>query len=74
MRVERGGIYIADLNPTQGTEPVKRRPVVVVQTDLLNSAHPSTLVCPITSQVRPEARYCSIVSGSHRASSPAAKE
>src|SRR5687768_16721910 len=57
MRIERGGVYIADLNPPRGTEPGKRRPVVVVQTDLLNPHHPSTLVCPITSRVRSEARY-----------------
>ena len=36
-----------------GTEPGKKRPVVVVQTDLLNEVHPSTVVCPVTSQVKP---------------------
>lgn len=39
-----------------GTEPGKIRPVVVVQTDLLNGTHPSTVVCPVTSQVAREAR------------------
>ncbi len=44
-------IYLADLSPRFGTEPGKKRPVVIIQTDLLNSVHPSTVVCPISSQV-----------------------
>jgi mRNA interferase MazF len=43
-------IWTADLNPTMGTEPGKIRPVVIIQTDLLNDTHPSTIICPITSQ------------------------
>ena len=57
MNIHRGGIYAADLNPPRGTEPGKIRPVVVVQTDLLNSHHPSTLVCPITTNVKENAKY-----------------
>jgi mRNA interferase MazF len=56
MKIERGAVYLADLNPPRGTEPGKRRPVVVVQSDLLNPHHPSTLVCPLTTNVKPEAR------------------
>ena len=41
----------ADLNPRFGTEPGKTRPVVVVQTNLLNGKHPSTIICPLTTQV-----------------------
>ena len=48
-------IWIADLNPRMGTEAGKVRPVLVVQSDLLNAVHPSTLVCPITTNVQPEA-------------------
>jgi mRNA interferase MazF len=55
MRIEKFGIYIADLNPRYGTEPGKKRPVVVVQTDLLNNVHPSTIICPISSKVSPKA-------------------
>jgi mRNA interferase MazF len=51
MAVKRFDIWLADLNPRQGTEPGKTRPVVVVQTDLLNDYHPSTIVCPVTSKV-----------------------
>ena len=42
---------MADLNPRQGTEPGKVRPVVVIQTDALNPHHTSTLVCPVTSKI-----------------------
>lgn len=51
MDIKQFDIWLADLNPSRGTEPGKTRPVVVVQTDLLNHTHPSTLICPITSKV-----------------------
>ena len=47
-------LWLANLNPTRGTEPGITRPVVIVQTDLLNDRHGSTLICPITSKVMPE--------------------
>lgn len=47
-----GGLYLADLSPARGTEPGKTRPVVVLQTDLLNEVgHPSTFVLPCTSRL-----------------------
>lgn len=55
MRVRRGLLYLANLNPRAGTEPGKVRPVLVVQTDLLNEAgHPSTWVLPCTTRVSGE--------------------
>jgi len=52
MEIRQYEIWLADLNPRIGTEPGKTRPVLVVQTDLLNSIpHPSTLICPITSKI-----------------------
>lgn len=47
-------IWIADLEPQIGTETGKVRPVIVIQTDLLNKFHPSTIVCPITTKVQKE--------------------
>jgi len=52
MTIKQFEVWIADLNPRIGTERGKIRPVVVVQTDLINSYHPSTIVCPITTNVR----------------------
>jgi mRNA interferase MazF len=51
MKRNQYDIWLADLNPRMGTEPGKTRPVVIIQTDLLNEFHTSTLVCPITSDV-----------------------
>jgi len=49
-------IFLADLIPQIGTEPGKVKPVVIVQTNLLNiNNHPSTLIIPITSKTNPEA-------------------
>lgn len=55
MQIKQFEIWIADLNPQIGTEPGKTRPVLVVQTNLLNKiSHPSTLVCPISTNVEYE--------------------
>jgi mRNA interferase MazF len=51
MKHSQYDIWLADLNPRMGTEPGKTRPVVIIQTDLLNEIHTSTLICPITSDV-----------------------
>lgn len=51
MKIEKFQVYSADLDPRFGTEPGKTRPVIVVQTDLLNPHHPSTLICPLTTNV-----------------------
>jgi mRNA interferase MazF len=52
MKINQFDIWLADLNPSKGTEPGKTRPVVVIQTDLLNDTHLSTIVCPITTNVQ----------------------
>lgn len=55
MRARRGVLYLADLNPRRGTEPGKVRPVLVIQTDLLNDArHPSTWVLSCTTRLAGE--------------------
>ena len=53
MQINQYEIWIADLNPQIGTEAGKSRPVLIVQTNLLNKIlHPSTIVCPITTNVQ----------------------
>ena len=54
MRYKQYDIWLADLNPTDGTEPGKTKPVVIVQTDLLNETHLSTIVSPITTNIQPK--------------------
>ncbi len=52
MKIQKFNIYIADLGRSFGTEPGKVRPVVVVQTDMLNDVHRSTIVCPLTTNIK----------------------
>jgi mRNA interferase MazF len=48
-------LYLADLEPRAGTEPGKGRPVLVIQTDLLNEVgHPSTWILPCTTRLTGE--------------------
>lgn len=54
MKYNQYDIWLADLNPTVGTEPGKTRPVVIIQTNLLNETHLSTIICPITTNVQPD--------------------
>lgn len=56
MKIKQYDIWLADLQPTIGTEPGKTRPVVVIQTDLINEAHLSTIICPVTTNVKPEVK------------------
>lgn len=61
MSIKQFEIWIADLNPKIGTEAGKTRPVVIIQTDLLNRVlHPSTLICPITTKVKSDAEILRI--------------
>ena len=51
-KLRRGEIWLADLNPRQGTEPGKSRPVLIVQAQpLLDAEHPSTLIVPLTTNL-----------------------
>jgi mRNA interferase MazF len=46
-------IWIANLDPSFGSEPGKIRPVIILQSDLLNqSGHGSFIACVISSQHR----------------------
>jgi mRNA interferase MazF len=52
MKHKQFEIWISDLNPKIGTEQGKVRPVLILQTDLLNKIHPSTIICPLTTNVQ----------------------
>ncbi len=51
MKISKFSIYLANLDPQLGTEPGKTRPVVVVQTNLINNNHLSTIICPVTTNI-----------------------
>lgn len=51
--VTRGELWWADLGDPRGSAPALRRPVLVVQDDLLNGSRLSTvMVVPLTSNLR----------------------
>ena len=52
----RYGIYIADLNPTLGSEIRKVRPVVVVSRDAMNRFLDTVVICPLTTSLHPRWR------------------
>ena len=55
MIIRRGNLYLANLEPRVGTEAGKFRPVLVIQSDLLNDVdHPSTWVLPCTTRLTGE--------------------
>jgi len=54
--VERYGIYLADLNPTRGSEIAKTRPVVIVSPDAMNRNLDTVVVCPLASRLHPRWR------------------
>ena len=54
MTAKKYEVWLANLDPWISTESGKTRPVLIVQTDVLNNIHPSTLICPITKNVKLE--------------------
>lgn len=52
QRINHGEVWLANLNPSRGTEPGKTRPVLIMQAQaLLDIAHPSTLIIPLTTSL-----------------------
>ncbi len=50
MKLSRGGIYLARLDPAQGAEIGKLRPVVVLMAqELLDVQPPHVFICPLSS-------------------------
>ena len=49
--VKRGDIYLADLNPTVGSEQGGERPVIVVQNNTGNRYSPTIIVVAVSSKV-----------------------
>lgn len=52
IKIKHGEIWLANLNPTRGTEPGKCRPVMIIQNQaLLDIEHPSSLIIPLTTNL-----------------------
>lgn len=51
MKILRGDIVLANLEPSVGSEQGRTRPVVVLQNNISNQYSPTTIIAPITSKV-----------------------
>ena len=56
MIPKRYEVYLADLNPTIGSELQKVRPVVIVSQKEMNRHLETVVVCPLTSKLHPQWR------------------
>lgn len=53
MNIKQYDIWLANLDPAYGSEAGKIRPVLIVQTSLLlKISHPSTLICPLSTNLK----------------------
>ena len=53
MVFEQGDIIEVDFNPTRGHEPMNTRPALVVSSYDFNISNSMTIVCPISSRLKP---------------------
>ena len=51
MLIKRGEIYWAHLDPVQGSEQAGRRPVVIIQDNIMNEYAPTTIIAPVTKRI-----------------------
>ena len=52
MTVKRGEIWLANLNPTRGSEQAGTRPVLIFQNDQINKYTTTVLAIPFTTNIR----------------------
>jgi mRNA interferase MazF len=52
MIVKRGEIWLANLNPTRGSEQAGTRPVLIFQNDIISKYTTTILAIPLTTNLR----------------------
>ncbi|MFQ5471201.1 MAG: type II toxin-antitoxin system PemK/MazF family toxin [Gammaproteobacteria bacterium] len=52
MTIRRGEVWLANLNPTRGSEQAGTRPVIIFQNDLINQFTTTLLTIPLTTNLR----------------------
>ncbi len=50
--LKRGEVWLANLNPTQGSEQAGIRPVIIFQNDLVSQFSTTTITIPLTTNQR----------------------
>jgi mRNA interferase MazF len=51
-QLRRGEVWLADLNPTQGSEQSGIRPIIIFQNDIVSRFSTTTLAIPLTTNQR----------------------
>lgn len=51
-QIKRGEVWLANLNPTQGSEQAGIRPVIIFQNDIVSQFSTTTLAIPLTTNQR----------------------
>lgn len=52
QQLKRGEVWLANLNPTQGSEQAGTRPVIIFQNDLVSQFSTTTIAIPLTTNLR----------------------
>src|SRR3989344_9165586 len=56
VKIERGEIFLANLEPVKGSEQGGIRPVVIIQNNVFNIYSPTIIIAPLTSKI-PSKKY-----------------
>jgi len=51
MKINRGELILANLEPVTGSEQGRIRPVLIIQNNVSNDFSPTTIVSPITTKI-----------------------
>ncbi|WP_375468032.1 type II toxin-antitoxin system PemK/MazF family toxin [uncultured Nostoc sp.] len=52
MRVQRGEVWLANLDPTKGSEQRGTRPVIIFQDDIVAEFSTTVIIIPLTTNLR----------------------
>ncbi|MGB0453822.1 MAG: type II toxin-antitoxin system PemK/MazF family toxin [Bacteriovoracaceae bacterium] len=52
LNLKRGEVWLAQLNPTKGSEQQGHRPVVIISPDSMNSSLQTKVVIPLTTKTK----------------------
>jgi mRNA interferase MazF len=55
--LKRGEVWLADLNPTQGSEQAGTRPVIIFQNDLVSQFSTTTIAIPLSPTIERHRRF-----------------
>lgn len=50
--IKRGEVWLANLNPTQGSEQAGIRPIIIFQNDLISQFSTTVMAIPLTTNLR----------------------